>query len=63
MRLVSKEWYLLAVTPLSDQVYISPRPKDIEVIERITRHPVLSSAVKDLVYDASQFSLYDDIED
>ena len=63
VRLVSKEWYLLATTHLFDNVSISPRPKDIEVFERITRHPVLSSAVKDLVYDASQFPLYDDIED
>ena len=63
VRLVSKEWYLLATTHLFDTVSISPRPKDIEVFERITRHPVLSSAVKDLVYDASQFPLYDDIED
>ena len=55
VRLVSKEWCSLATTPLFDRAYISPRRKDIEVFEGITRHPVLSSAVRELVYDASQF--------
>lgn len=55
VRLLSKEWCSLATQFLFDTIYISPREKDVEVFERITRHPVLSHAVTKLVYDTSRF--------
>ncbi|MCJ1452635.1 hypothetical protein MMC28_002978 [Mycoblastus sanguinarius] len=54
-RLVSKDWCSLATEFLFDKAYISPRKKDMEIFENITQHPVLRSAVKELVYDASHF--------
>lgn len=63
VRLVSKEWCSLATQFLFDKIYISPRQKDVEVFGRITTHPVLSHAVKELVYDTSHFMQELAIED
>ena len=63
VRLVSKEWNALAMRPLFDRVYISCRAKDIEVFSCITRHPVISMGITELVYDASFFKKDIDFEE
>ena len=63
VRLVSKEWNALATRPLFDKVYISGRVKDMEVFKNITRHPVISAGIKELVYDGSLFIKDIDFED
>lgn len=55
VRLVSKEWNALATRPLFDRVYISCREKDMEVFEKITAHPLISTGIRELVYDCSLF--------
>lgn len=55
VRLVSKEWNVLATRPLFKRIYISCRAKDLEVFENITSHPVISKGVRELVYDGSLF--------
>ena len=55
VRLVSKEWSALATGPLFDRVYISCREPDLKVFRNITRHPVISTGVRELVYDGSFF--------
>lgn len=55
VRLVSREWSALATSPLFDKVYVSCRAPDLEVFRNITRHPVISAGVKELVYDDSFF--------
>lgn len=55
VRLVSREWNALATNPLFDKVYVSCRAPDLEVFRNITRHPVISTCVKELVYDGSTF--------
>ena len=55
VRLVSKEWSALATDPLFDRVYISCREPDLEIFRNITRHPVISTGVRELVYDDSFF--------
>lgn len=55
IRCVSKAWCDLATIPLFDRIYVSPRKKDIEVYENITKHPVLRAVVKELIYDATRF--------
>ena len=55
VRLVSSEWSALATIPLFDKVYVSCRAPDLEVFRNITRHPVISTVVRELVYDGSTF--------
>ena len=55
VRLVSREWSALATSPLFDKVYVSCRATDLEVFRNITRHPVISAGVRELVYDGSFF--------
>lgn len=55
LRLVSKKWNALATRPLFDRLYVSCRAKDLEVFKNITRHPVISTCVRELVYDRSIF--------
>lgn len=57
MRLVSRVWSSLVAPILFRHVYISPRKLDIEIFSNITNHPVLSTYVKEIVYDASRFEL------
>lgn len=56
VRLVSKEWNALATGPLFDRVYVSCRAVDMEVFKNMTSHPVISSVVKEVVFDGSQFT-------
>lgn len=55
LRLVSWDWSSLVTPLLFWHVYISPRREDLEVFNSITRHPVLSTYVKEVVYDVSRF--------
>ena len=63
VRLVSKEWNALATRPLFDRVYVSCRAKDMEVFTNVTRHPVISTGIRELVYDGSLFAKDLDIEE
>lgn len=53
VRLVSKAWCSPATPPLFDRLYVSPRPRDMEVFEEVTRHPVLCATIREIVYDTS----------
>ena len=55
VRLVSKEWNALATRPLFDRVYISCRAHDSEIVKNITRHPVISTGIREPLYDGSFF--------
>ncbi|KAL8669284.1 MAG: hypothetical protein Q9168_006116 [Polycauliona sp. 1 TL-2023] len=61
-RLVCKLWDSLAVKPLFDTIYVSPREIDMCVFEAITEHPVLRSFPRHLVYDSAQFEKLDEVE-
>ena len=63
VRLLSKEWNALATGPLFDRVYISCRAKDMEVFKNVTRHPVISTGIRELVYDGSLFARDMDIKE
>ena len=53
LRYVSREWHAMATPLLFDQVYVSPRNKDIQIFSHITKHPVLSRSVKGMICDVS----------
>jgi len=57
LRLVSWDWSTLVTPMLFWQVYISPRKLDLEVFNNITQHPVLSTYIEEVVYDASHFEI------
>lgn len=56
LRHVSKEWSDTATALLFDRIYVSCRSKDIEVFEKITRHPTLRYSIKEMIYDVSNFT-------
>ena len=62
VRLVSKEWSLLATGPLFDRVFFSCRGVDLEVWKNVTRHPVIGGVVREVVYDGSIFKADMDFE-
>ena len=49
VRLVSKDWCLAAVPLLFDQIYISPRKRDLDVFSDIIDHPILCQAPTSLI--------------
>ncbi|KAL8657010.1 MAG: hypothetical protein Q9226_002352 [Calogaya cf. arnoldii] len=55
MRLVCRTWGALGAEGLIDRVFISPFEVDMKVFDEISRHPIFSKSVKQLVYDAAQF--------
>ena len=55
LRLASKQWCPLATVSLFEKLHVSPRKKDLEIFEKIAKHPVLSTLAKELVYDTSYF--------
>lgn len=55
LRLVNSVWNALATPLLFDQVYVSPRTKDLEVFSAITSRPLLAASVKKIIYDVSKF--------
>lgn len=57
LRLVSSDWISIVTPMLFWHVYISPRSEDLEIFNNITRHPVLSTYVKEVVYDVSRFGV------
>jgi len=57
LRLVARDWSSLATPMHFWRVYISPRREDLEIFNNVTRHPVLSTYVRKVVYDASRFVL------
>lgn len=56
VRLVSKEWSTLATGPLFDRVFFSCREVDLQVWEKVTGHPEIGGAVREVVYDGSLFT-------
>ncbi|KAI4257646.1 MAG: hypothetical protein L6R42_005521 [Xanthoria sp. 1 TBL-2021] len=54
-RLVSRRLAELGARDLIDTVYISSRGKDMAVFDSITKHPVFSKSVKNIVFDNAQF--------
>lgn len=55
IRLVNGVWNTLVTPLLFDQVYVSPRTKDLEVFTAITSRPQLAASVKKIIYDVSTF--------
>ena len=53
LRCVSKQWHAMATPLLFDQVYVSPRNKDIQIFSHITKHPVISRSIKKVICDVS----------
>ena len=53
LRLVSRQWHAMTTPLLFDQVYVSPRKKDIQVFSHITKHPLLSRSIKKMICDVS----------
>lgn len=56
LRYVSKQWHAMATPMLFDQVYISPRDKDVQIFSNITKHPDLRRYIKNIVCDTSEIS-------
>ena len=52
-RLVCQLWSLLATKKLFERVFVSNRPKDLEVFRCISEHELCQKAVKRILYDAS----------
>ena len=50
VRLVQQAWTNLPAAALFDQVYISPHTKDLDVLAKISCHPVYSTKVKKAIY-------------
>lgn len=59
VRLVCKLLASLAAKSLIETLYISPRSKDMDVFDGVTRHPEFSKSVKHLFYDTALFVEYD----
>ena len=53
LRCVSKQWHAMATPLLFDQVYVSPRNKDIQIFSHVTKHPVISRSIKAIICDVS----------
>ena len=54
-RLVSHAWCTCASVFLFEEVYVSATMDDLEIFEAISRSPLLSSSVRHLRYDATEF--------
>lgn len=55
LRLVSNDWSFLATTLLFDRVFVSPHKKDLQIFNNVTKQPIISAAIKHLVYDPTTF--------
>ena len=58
LRLVSRQWHVMATPLLFDRVYVSPREKDLQTFSNITKHPVLSRSIKAMICDISEIPEY-----
>ncbi|KAI9765015.1 MAG: hypothetical protein M1835_007471 [Candelina submexicana] len=54
-RLACKRFNQFSSSHLLDKTYFALRPKTLEVFIDITRHPVFSRCIKELIFDASYF--------
>ena len=52
-RLVCRQWSLISIPSLFKRIYVSRRPKDLEVFRSISNHDRYQKAVRTLVYDAT----------
>ncbi|KAL8672264.1 MAG: hypothetical protein Q9168_003265 [Polycauliona sp. 1 TL-2023] len=55
VRLTCKKLAFLGGRLLVGRLYISPREKDMEVFDAVTRHPEISKSVKKIIFDSAQF--------
>ena len=55
VRLISQRWCSLAIPLLFNKLYISCRSLDLRYFRECAAHPVISQAIKELVYDISHF--------
>lgn len=55
VRLISQRWCSLAIPLLFNKVYISYRLLDLKTFGECAAHPVISQAIKEVVYDISHF--------
>lgn len=56
--LLSKAWHVCASNFLFANISVSPNNEDLEIFEAITQHPLLSTCVRHLLYDGSEFLLH-----
>ena len=56
-RLCCAPWASVASEMLINRVYFAPRKKTMEYFEAVSKHPIFSRTVKELVYDDSVFEL------
>lgn len=54
-RLVCKDLAVLGESLLLETIFVSPREKDMEVFEAITKKPGICSSVRRIVFDSAQF--------
>ena len=54
-RLVSRSWCACATQFLFQEIYVSSAKDDLEVFEAVAHNPLLSSCVRILKYDATEF--------
>ncbi|KAI9712493.1 MAG: hypothetical protein M1812_006909 [Candelaria pacifica] len=54
-RLVCKRFNQLSSSYLLERVYFALRPKTFDVFVEITKHPVFSRCIKEIIFDASYF--------
>ncbi|KAL8950549.1 MAG: hypothetical protein Q9222_003419 [Ikaeria aurantiellina] len=59
LRLVCKDYATLGGQVLVENLYISPRERDMEAFDGITQHADLRQGVKRLIYDLLHFEAYD----
>ncbi len=57
LRFVGREFNDLIIPFLFDKVYISPQYLNLEVFRNISRNPHLAKHVRELIYDATMFTL------
>ncbi|MCJ1271816.1 ssDNA endonuclease and repair protein rad10 [Lobaria immixta] len=55
VRLVSRRYESLASPPLFTKAYIAARRGVMDVFKQVTSHPVLSTYIREVIYDASWF--------
>ncbi|KAL8647580.1 MAG: hypothetical protein Q9226_006372 [Calogaya cf. arnoldii] len=58
LRIVCKKFASRGGQILVVNLYLSPREKDMEVFDAVTRHPDLKISVKNIIFDSAQFVKY-----
>ncbi|KAL9028514.1 MAG: hypothetical protein Q9180_007155 [Flavoplaca navasiana] len=61
-RITCKKLASLGGQILVVNLYLSPREKDMQVIDRVTQHPDLKKSVRNIVYDTARFTKHTIVE-